>query len=341
MEKIARLCWNDNGWVKPSGKYGKSKTGNAWEAKGKYGHEEWLFDVGRLVNGYHYGFIEAIQKCKAKDKNQPLVINFFSINCNKSERWWLGKIKKIEFVPENEARKIYQLYKDKGWLDEMIEQLKLVNGDWKEYVKSAPKYMVNVKYLPENMELLEEPQCFSLRDPAVKAVYYGRLYNKKIEPEFFKKVNQDFIFKAGYRKKSITSTAHYGKREIDIDRFHERMQMGIYKELVKMFGIKNVGTDQLVGLNRIDIVAKNKNDYIFYELKTHNSIKMCIREALGQLLEYAFFPDKCYAKNIVIISQNRITAEAKTYLRSLRERLKIPVYYRHYNQSTQSLDREW
>ena len=58
--RMARICWNDNGWVFPSGRLGKSKDKKSHEGKYGYGHEEWLMDTSKLINGYNYGFLEPI-----------------------------------------------------------------------------------------------------------------------------------------------------------------------------------------------------------------------------------------------------------------------------------------
>jgi hypothetical protein len=49
--RIARICWNTNGWIKPSGKKGKSKS-HSHEYIYGFGHEEWNFDTEKIINGY-------------------------------------------------------------------------------------------------------------------------------------------------------------------------------------------------------------------------------------------------------------------------------------------------
>jgi hypothetical protein len=60
--RIARVIWNDNGWVKPSGMIGKSNSLSTHEVKYKFGHDEWLFYFSKIINGYHYAFLEPIRK---------------------------------------------------------------------------------------------------------------------------------------------------------------------------------------------------------------------------------------------------------------------------------------
>ncbi len=55
--KIARICWNSEGWQRPSGLDGKSSNPEAYEAQNGYGHEEWLLDTSKLIDGYHYAYV--------------------------------------------------------------------------------------------------------------------------------------------------------------------------------------------------------------------------------------------------------------------------------------------
>lgn len=124
----------------------------------------------------------------------------------------------------------------------------------------------------------------------------------------------------------------YGARKGERDLFHNRMQTNIFKQLCKDFGSDNVGTEQCCGYGaRIDIAVKNERRLDFYELKTSNSIRGCIREALPQLLEYAFWRPIETMDRLIIVSQNEITEEAAAYLIILRTRFKLPVFYQWYN----------
>ena len=68
------------------------------------------------------------------------------------------------------------------------------------------------------------------------------------------------------------------------------MQDRIYQQLAKNFGKDNVGTELDAGYGAlIDIVVKESDgNFTFYEIKTSYSVRLCIREALAQLLEYAY-----------------------------------------------------
>ena len=110
-KKIARICWNTNGWTCPSGRIGKSKNKDSYEYKYGFGHEEWLFDIAKTINGYHYGHIQAVASYK---ENLSFDLSLFTINDKTKQRYWVGEILDVEPVFNKEAKTILSEYKKKG-----------------------------------------------------------------------------------------------------------------------------------------------------------------------------------------------------------------------------------
>jgi len=55
---------------------------------------------------------------------------------------------------------------------------------------------------------------------------------------------------------------------------------------------------------------------------------MCIREAVGQLLEYCLWPGGVQAQKLVVVGEMPLDPDAKTYLVALNGKLSIPIEYR-------------
>ena len=143
----------------------------------------------------------------------------------------------------------------------------------------------------------------------------------------------EFIFESGHVEKSeadvIMNRASPRMKAILL---HNKIQNKMYKYLIEHFPNDAVGTEKNCGIGTIvDIVRKAGDDVIFYEIKTAKAVRVCIREALAQLLEYAHWPDRNLATKIVIVSQNDITGQAKKYLSHLRNKFTIPVYYQQFD----------
>jgi hypothetical protein len=262
----------------------------------------------------------------------------YSIDEETKGRWWVGRILNVNVISPQDSRKVYLTYKKNGWLQEMEEQLQSVSANVKEFRRIKPKDFVVIKFRPKSLELLDTPMEFSRDDPAVRATYYI-LLNQKQLPTLLGSSGK-FEFAPGHKEKKGSTKSTYEKHSSDVDLFHNQIQTIIYRQLSKKFGKDNVGTGQNTGYgSQVDVVVReNDGGFIFYEIKTSYSIRLCIREALAQLIEYAFYPNKDIAKKLVIVSPKTVTTHALTYLKGLRDRFGIPIYYQQYDPEKQVLE---
>src|SRR5216683_3412248 len=73
--------------------------------------------------------------------------------------------------------------------------------------------------------------------------------------------------------------------------------------------------------------VNRKRNYWFYEIKIAESARACIREALGQLLEYAFWRAGHAVTPLIIVGEHGLDADARAYLHRLRKKTKLPLQY--------------
>lgn len=328
LEKVARICWNTNHWQKPSGPEGKSSNKKAYENITGYGHEEWLLDIEKIIDGYHFSYLQAIGGHREKYIGEKFHISLYSIDNKTKARWWIGEIKNVEVTTPKESRKIFKIYKKNKWFQEMIQQLKKVGADTNDFKSIPADAFATIKFKPSDVILLDTPRQFSADDPSITSNYYN-LKNKIGNPIL---VENEFVFSPGHNAGKEKTTKSYGSGSKENDLFHNRMQTSIYDQLIKIYGKKNVSTEQSTGYgSRIDIAlntgTKKKEKLVFFELKTSNSIRQCIREAISQLLEYSFFPNKRLAEKLIIVSQNKIDKNNTDYLNMLRKKFSLPLYY--------------
>jgi hypothetical protein len=69
------------------------------------------------------------------------------------------------------------------------------------------------------------------------------------------------------------------------------------------------------------------DQYELFEIKTQLAPRDCVREAFGQLLEYAYWPGSPNFNALWIVGPSPIDNETQEYLDGLRERFGIPVDY--------------
>lgn len=338
-KKIARVCWNTEGWRKPSGPIGKSKDNKhkPFEYQYGYGHEEWLLDITKLISGWHYAFLQPVGKYHNKYIGSAFDIALYSINQEDKKRWWIGRILNVYVISTKESQDAYAFYKTKGWLAQMKGQLEGVGVDPKTFSETKPKCFFNIKYELKSLKVLDIPKEFDANDKTVTSNHYV-LLNQKREPKLLNIVDK-FHFAPGHQNKASAKSKHYEDQKIKPDQLHDDIQKGMYKQLKKRYGSKNVATEQkTTNGTEIDVAVRDTDrKLIFFEIKTSYSVKLCIREALGQLLEYAYYPHAINPKNLIIVSQNKITKNAKQYLSRMRNDFNVPVYYQQYDPETDRL----
>lgn len=152
----------------------------------------------------------------------------------------------------------------------------------------------------------------------------------------------DLSVETEYSNTNIETGVHSREsRTIEILYLHKAISKQLTKFLKEKYGNKNVKAEHFsgIGASKVDIIVNTEEDGLtFYEIKTYNSIKTSIREAIGQLLEYAMWPDKVKADHLIIVTQrHHEIEEVKKYFTHLRSKLGLSIYYQWFDIETNNL----
>lgn len=129
-------------------------------------------------------------------------------------------------------------------------------------------------------------------------------------------------------KKPYTSASPAG-HEYDVALRHNVLQLSLYSALCKEYGTKNVATEFTIEAGgRVDAATRYKGRMAFFEIKVAPSARSALRESLGQLLEYAHWPDTTRANELVVVGEAPATADTIQYLKYLRLKFGLKVFYR-------------
>lgn len=157
------------------------------------------------------------------------------------------------------------------------------------------------------------------------------------DEEFFQAENEgtslkSFAFKSGHTERAVEEITKSASAKTKVNQLHNDIQNRLYHHLCDQLGADCVGTELDTGSGTtIDLVTQHKDKTIFFEIKTSSSVRASIRQAIPQLLEYAYWPDAKRADDLVIVSHLPITASAKRYLTYLRDQFKLPLSYRQFD----------
>ncbi len=365
MGYFARICWNSKHWCEPSGPDGKSLNAGSYERTHGFGHEEWLLDTSKLLDGYHYAHLQAFRNKTNDwriDKNN-VNITLFSFERRNAglDIWWkIGKIK-ISGITDAESAIIFQKYRGNGWVEEMDYQLDRVprgteNAEEIGILAAEENHgmFFNIKFKPEDVVLSEEPEQVTSEttlNTLRNCHRYSNLYEIREGQEIQNNAEQQrnrIPFQGepapqeggpqeGNPQEGGGGCLYRRKKNSKV---HKKMQDGIWAQLGDECGVRR---ERLIETDcSVDIAVQlDGGCEIFYEIKTSNTVKECIREAFGQIMEYAYYPADNHevyerATGLVIVSQNAINAGARSYIDKLRE-FGINIYYQQFNLETNTL----
>ena len=342
--RLARLCWNTNGWVLPSGTTGKSEDVNTLEARFGFSPEEWLLDLDKILSdGYHYGFLQPVHQEWPVHTGKQYAIRLYTLYEPDRQYYWIGELRTVEIIDKTKAKAVEQVYKRKGWLQVMGEQLAWFGLDAAPLLQRKEiGALFNVRFLPEDVYIYPDFIPFS----SLEATEVGE------QDYAFLKTPASFntaITTAGFKFRAAAPSANmpenivrkFQHRTVEHPYLHGRIQQGLYKWLKEEHGAAQVANEQGTGVggSRIDLAVRNgPGDYTFYEIKTFNSLMICIRVAIGQLMEYAFYPEGSQADRLVIVSYHRPEKSALLYLENIRQRTGLSVYYGYFDLESGDLE---
>lgn len=340
-EKISKICWNSNFWQFPSGSIGKSKDRESYEYKNGFGHEEWLGNKIRKIDNMIYGYLQAIGKYRDEYGTyigEKFNISLYSRDETIGKNFVVGKITNAEVITYEDSIQIHDIYKNRGWLSEMVKEVENAKGKANMLYVTKPKDFFNIKYKTSDIKIFDTPIKIKNPKEYLQNNYYYQFLNKINEPDLDTSINKTFQFKKGHNESKTEAVITYTENTKIANLVHNKFKNIIYKQLKKKYK-DNVGTENDTGFaSKVDIVGKVGNKHIFYEIKTGHNLKLCIREALAQLLEYAYFPNKENANQLIIVTHHDIENGEQEYLHYLRNRFKIPVWYQKFNSEMEVLE---
>ena len=238
------------------------------------------------------------------------------------QKVYIGCLKNAIGVSEKESKKVYKYYKENGWIDEMKQDILFAGGVVKDL---KPTWMFNVKYK------FEEAIINYSNQPIIKADTIGHRYNLmdktgELEFELDDEGNIETLDTS-----LIVKTTKAG--EILVDPLHKKIQNAVVELLKDQYVhlYLEKGSDGSVK-QKVDIkgLLKDSEEWHYFEVKTF-SAKRSIREALGQILEYAHYPSTKRAKKLFIIGPEKPDDKDKAYMQMLRDTYKIPIWFRWYS----------
>jgi hypothetical protein len=303
----------------------EGKAPEIWDEIKKYGQED-IFDLVFLAIVFsHIDLINAIKKAVSDGciiKRGDIVDGKVYTNlAHIIDEFGFSIEHTSEYIKFDISRLFYKFYIPK--LFKKLLEIKLIEAGWNGIPAFIDECNIHEFYKVFGLtkddfnEWITESNEFT--EPPVSQVKSERNFKDGI------------MFKQGHNTKyegDITVITNPRRKATLI---HNKIQNEVFKILEKEFPKNEIGTEVKTNVGSIDIVRKNHMAFIFYEIKTSQSIKTNIRQGLAQLLEYAYWNDIKTIIELIIIGPCPSNEQSKKYLKRLRDEFQIPIYYRYFD----------
>jgi len=319
LNLMQRVCWNTRGWQLPSG----STTEKGFPGKNGFGHEEWNFQLSDTWNEFVFPYTYLIPQQKILDQNQGVFnIGFFARHQEKKEWLFIGIHHNAELISDNEYPEIIKAFNRDGVFKRRADELlsatnkfKTQKAALKEVVDAFRSPYIRIKCRVADIEIF--PQPISIEKPSnyrFNSFTYVNSFPSRKSSSPNNRQQRSALAEDGYYRELSS------KLKIILQK-HNTLSND-FAEWLKSQGISVTQEenyiDILFNVNGVDYIAELK---VVYGVGTTKAI----REALGQLFEYNYYPGR-EKKNewMVVLDQSPLQAD-QNYIENLIKEFNLPL----------------
>jgi hypothetical protein len=322
--RLARIAFNSSGWQRPTGEAGDHESEGTYNAQNKFGHEDWLFRGEWVLDGWRYAFIQGLNKHRLAYLGQSLDVTLYTVLPDKRRRL-VATIYGLESLSDDQARDALNAFRARGWLKTMQEEVHDIGGQaqalgdpkWAEHV-------LNIRYRLDQVEL-HPPDLFLADDEWIRDRRRYMLY--KFDDADRTRIEQTIGARSGTQSlPESRQLFRRGTKPVNYTPEHDKMQAKLMAELQAEYGREHVWRE----MDFVDVRVETDRELIYFEIKTDLDPRAVLRQAIGQILEYAYHPARTGRRpdRLVVVGRTTLGPEDEAYLSMLCERFKLPLGYR-------------
>lgn len=326
MQKLTRISYNSEGWRWPTGDARKYEAPGTYNHEHGFGHEDWLFRDEWQIDGWRYAFIEGVNKSHRRlvEAREPIDLTLFTIQPDKRRRY-VATIRAVECLDDQQAEHALSAFKRRGWLGTMLDEIAKAGGNAAALGNAKwAKHVLNVRFRLENLARFG-PEAFVQPDDPVMHFRRYSLYNADALAK--KTAAASLRQRQGAESAPAVRTIYRcAIAAVECSPEHARMQAKLLATLKTEFPSARIVREE----DFIDVSVHTGSELILFEIKSDLEPRLVIRQALGQILEYAFHPQHEHTLQVrlVIVGRCPLTADDKCYLDHLRNTFSLPLEYR-------------
>ena len=325
LHYLARLSYNTSGWKKPTSDAQGNEVKGTYNQKFGFGHEDWLFRDEWMIDGWRYGFVQGVNRSHKKlvSQNRPFDLTLFTIDELKRRRY-VARVLGAGCLDEKDARRALEEFKRRGWYDIMKKEVAEVGGDPEAISDTgwAPNFL-NVRFRQDNVRPFDPGKFATSGDPIQNL---NRYTLTDLDPIERKQTNRRPTRSGSINPPSQRPYMRGATPAVQVSPEHAEMQRILVEQLKAEFPAAEIQCEE----NFVDVTVLTDTEVILYELKSDLDSRAVIRHALGQILEYAYHPNRSYSLpvRLVIVGRSKLGRNERVYLRRLKDEFSLLLEYR-------------
>ena len=207
----------------------------------------------------------------------------------------------------------------------MNNEVGAAGGKSPAFSAKSGSVIANIRFRPGSLKMYRKPIPALPGDRILRFSRYAMIRaDSNLLKQWAKRTER-----APWQEAPSTDSVIYKRaaRLVKMDRTEAKMEIEIKKTLEKQYGEKTVEAQR----NFRDIILTAPNRRVLIEIKASQDARQAIRDAFGQLLDYAHFDTELQKEyELFIVGRGIPTSETQSYLDHLRNRFGLKINYRQY-----------
>lgn len=245
------------------------------------------------------------------------------------KRRYVATISELECLDDSGVEAALSEFKVRGWYDIMENEILAVDGRVSALgdAKMA-KHVLNVRFREDNVHPFP-PNTFAKPDDPIEKFMRYMLYDvAKVGVAASRRSNP----KTSSGPSDLPKTGQIYRRPSYGTTFtpeHMKMQAKLMLELQSEYPDAKILREQ----NFIDVSVRTASELLLFEIKSDLDPRSVIRQALGQILEYAYYPTRQHdlPLRLFIVGRNPLSKADAEYFARLKFEFSLPILYRVVN----------
>lgn len=322
---VARLAYNSRNWQRPVSATEVREAGDTYRSENGFGHEDWLFRDEWRLDGWRYGFVQGVNKSRNRllREGRTFDLRLFTMPAP-GDRRAVAEIREVECLDDQAAKAVVAAYEELGWLDVMRAEVAAAGGrpEALDETGYAP-HILNLRYRIENLTMLDADVALPQEDPVHRLTRY-ELYGMQGALD-----SAALRWRGRAGKTSLPAPTTY-QRHIaggwaTCSPEHIRIQEALRLRLRQDYP----GAEVVFEQDFIDVVARTPEEILLFEVKSDLNPLAVVRQALGQVMEYAYHPRRTHdlPLRLVIVGRRDLEGDDRLYFEEIRKRFGLPIEY--------------